>query len=108
MKIKTGVILAVLALLLTGAAAYLYVSNNDGELPVGFVQGNGRLEAEQVEISTQKTNNKNLSGLTSAISAWRLVQSFGQLKNSWHAVPTQMSHQHLVRFGLFGTVNAAH
>ncbi len=51
MKMRTGTILVALALLLTGAAAYVYVSNSDSELPVGFVQGNGRLEAEQVEIA---------------------------------------------------------
>ena len=48
---NTGAILAAAAVLLAAAAAYLFVSDNGAELPAGFVQGNGRIEAEQVEIA---------------------------------------------------------
>lgn len=37
--------------LLTGAAVFLFATENGSELPAGFVQGNGRIEAEQVEIA---------------------------------------------------------
>ncbi len=47
----TGATLATAALLLLAAAAYLFVSENGADLPQGFVQGNGRIEAEQVEIA---------------------------------------------------------
>ncbi|MFV1495458.1 HlyD family efflux transporter periplasmic adaptor subunit [Phaeobacter sp. JH20_02] len=47
----TGVFLTAAAALLLAAAAYLFVSENGAELPEGFVQGNGRIEAEQVEIA---------------------------------------------------------
>lgn len=51
MKKWKSFLLAAMALLLTGAAAYVYVSKDGGVLPSGFVQGNGRIEAEQVEIA---------------------------------------------------------
>ena len=51
MKHTTRIVLATAALLLAGAAAYqLFWVDGEG-LPVGFVQGNGRIEAEQVEIA---------------------------------------------------------
>ncbi|MBO6759070.1 MAG: efflux RND transporter periplasmic adaptor subunit [Roseibium sp.] len=44
--------LALTALLLMGGAvAYYLVTQNNEDLPAGFVQGNGRIEAEQVEIA---------------------------------------------------------
>ncbi|SHH80822.1 HlyD family secretion protein [Marivita hallyeonensis] len=43
--------IAVAALLLAGMAAFMFVSEEGADLPVGFVQGNGRIEAEQVEIA---------------------------------------------------------
>lgn len=46
-----GAILAAMALLLVGAAAFVFLSENDEGLPDVFVQGNGRIEAEQVEIA---------------------------------------------------------
>jgi len=51
MKSRAGKIIAILLLLIASAAAYLLVSNDSEVLPVGFVQGNGRIEAEQVEIA---------------------------------------------------------
>ncbi|MFA3916811.1 HlyD family secretion protein [Ruegeria sp. 2012CJ15-1] len=39
------------ALLLTGVAVFLLTSENGDELPAGFARGNGRIEAEQVEIA---------------------------------------------------------
>ena len=45
------VMLATTALLLAGATAFLLVSDNREDLPEGFVQGNGRIEAEEVEIA---------------------------------------------------------
>ena len=51
MKMGTGAILAAIALLLAGAAAYVFTSKNGEELPAGFVQSNGRIEAEQTEIA---------------------------------------------------------
>ena len=44
-------ILLGLGVLLIGAAAFLSLSNDGEALPEGFVQGNGRIEAEQVEIA---------------------------------------------------------
>ncbi|MEM7547649.1 MAG: HlyD family efflux transporter periplasmic adaptor subunit [Pseudomonadota bacterium] len=38
-------------LVLAGGAAYLLSLKDTGQLPEGFVQGNGRIEAEQVEIA---------------------------------------------------------
>jgi len=49
-KTTTG-ILAATALLIAGAAAYVFVSDSREGLPAGFVQGNGRIEAEQVDIA---------------------------------------------------------
>ncbi|UWQ35348.1 HlyD family efflux transporter periplasmic adaptor subunit (plasmid) [Leisingera sp. M527] len=46
-----GALLAAAAVLLAAAAAYLFVADNGAGLPDGFVQGNGRIEAEQVEIA---------------------------------------------------------
>ena len=43
--------LAFALLLLAGAAAFFLVSENGDQLPAGFAQGNGRIEAEQVEIA---------------------------------------------------------
>ena len=51
MRKATSGILAVTALLIAGAATYEYISDNNEGLPDGFVQGNGRIEAEQVEIA---------------------------------------------------------
>ena len=47
----TGGILAAAALLIAGAATYAFISESRERLPDGFVQGNGRIEAEQVEIA---------------------------------------------------------
>lgn len=49
-KTKTA-ILAVSLLLLSGALAYVLLSEDGEGLPEGFVQGNGRIEAEQVEVA---------------------------------------------------------
>ncbi|MDP5220248.1 HlyD family efflux transporter periplasmic adaptor subunit [Ruegeria sp. 2205SS24-7] len=38
-------------MLIAGAVGYLFLSENENALPDGFVQGNGRIEAEQVEIA---------------------------------------------------------
>ncbi|MEX0339210.1 MAG: HlyD family secretion protein [Arenibacterium sp.] len=38
-------------LLIGGAGIYAYTAENGDDLPPGFVQGNGRIEAEQVEIA---------------------------------------------------------
>lgn len=51
MRKTTIGILAAVALLVAGAATYVFVSENRTGLPAGFVQGNGRIEAEQVEIA---------------------------------------------------------
>ncbi len=51
MKKRLSAMLIVITLLLVGAGAYVLISNGNNELPVGFVQGNGRIEAEQVEIA---------------------------------------------------------
>lgn len=51
MQRKTGAVFAAAAVLLVAAAMYLFVSDDSGDLPDGFVQGNGRIEAEQVEIA---------------------------------------------------------
>lgn len=39
------------AIIIVGAIAYVLITNNHEELPPGFAQGNGRLEAEQIEIA---------------------------------------------------------
>ncbi|KIC23652.1 MULTISPECIES: HlyD family secretion protein [unclassified Leisingera] len=49
-----GALLAAAAVLLSAAAVYLFVSENGAGLPDGFVQGNGRIEAEQVEIAAAR------------------------------------------------------
>ncbi|MEX0339627.1 MAG: HlyD family secretion protein [Arenibacterium sp.] len=46
-----GIFLAVSVFVLGGVAAYMLISDTNDVLPEGFVQGNGRLEAEQVEIA---------------------------------------------------------
>ncbi len=51
MKKTTSGILAAAALLIVGAALYVFFSESREGLPAGFVQGNGRIEAEQVEIA---------------------------------------------------------
>lgn len=51
MRRKTGGILALSVLLVAGVAIYVFVSESRERLPDGFVQGNGRIEAEQVEIA---------------------------------------------------------
>ena len=51
MKTKTNVVLTAVAILLAGAATYVLSQKKDEELPAGFAQGNGRIEAEQVEIA---------------------------------------------------------
>ena len=43
--------LAAIALLVATAVAYLMASTDGEDVPPGFVQGNGRIEAEQVEIA---------------------------------------------------------
>jgi HlyD family secretion protein len=50
MKFRQGVLFLVAALLL-GGVGFLMLSQNEDTLPAGFVQGNGRIEAEQVEIA---------------------------------------------------------
>ena len=47
----TSGIFAATALLIAGAASYVFISESQEGLPAGFVQGNGRIEAEQVEIA---------------------------------------------------------
>ncbi len=51
MNNKRGLVLAASALVVAVIAAYLTVAENGNQLPAGFVQGNGRIEAEQVEIA---------------------------------------------------------
>lgn len=51
MRKTTSGIFAATALLITGAASYVFISESQEGLPAGFVQGNGRIEAEQVEIA---------------------------------------------------------
>jgi len=51
MKTKTGLVLAAIALLIGGAMVYVSVNDSTEGLPAGFVQGNGRIEAEQVDIA---------------------------------------------------------
>ncbi len=51
MRKTTSAILAAAVLLIAGATTYVYVSENREGLPDGFVQGNGRIEAEQVDIA---------------------------------------------------------
>jgi HlyD family secretion protein len=51
MRKTTSGILAATVLLIAGAATYVFISQSHERLPAGFVQGNGRIEAEQVEIA---------------------------------------------------------
>ncbi len=51
MRKTTSGILAATVLLIAGTATYLFISQSHESLPAGFVQGNGRIEAEQVEIA---------------------------------------------------------
>ncbi|MEM1049740.1 MAG: HlyD family efflux transporter periplasmic adaptor subunit [Pseudomonadota bacterium] len=51
MSKTTTIILVGAALLIAGAVTYAFISMNREGLPTGFVQGNGRIEAEQVEIA---------------------------------------------------------
>ena len=51
MRKATSGILAAAALLIAGAATFMFISESQEGLPAGFVQGNGRIEAEQVEIA---------------------------------------------------------
>ncbi|WP_171123483.1 MULTISPECIES: HlyD family secretion protein [unclassified Ruegeria] len=46
-----SVFLILAGLVVAGALLYVVVAEDGDELPVGFVQGNGRVEAEQVEIA---------------------------------------------------------
>ncbi|WP_171239053.1 HlyD family secretion protein [Ruegeria sp. HKCCA5763] len=46
-----SVFLILAGLVIAGALLYVVVAEDGDELPVGFVQGNGRVEAEQVEIA---------------------------------------------------------
>ncbi len=48
---RMSVALVATALLCAGVVAYVFTLNEGGGLPDGFVQGNGRIEAEQVEIA---------------------------------------------------------
>lgn len=50
-KTAKQLIFVAIALLLGGAVVYMSISENNEGLPVGFAQGNGRIEAEQVEIA---------------------------------------------------------
>ncbi|WP_299698854.1 HlyD family efflux transporter periplasmic adaptor subunit [uncultured Tateyamaria sp.] len=51
MNNAVGTFLAVAVLLIGGFAAYFFATDNLEGVPEGFVQGNGRIEAEQVEIA---------------------------------------------------------
>ncbi len=51
MKKTTSGILVTMALVIAGVATYVFISESREALPPGFVQGNGRLEAEQVDIA---------------------------------------------------------
>lgn len=51
MKKYSLVYLALAVLVIAGTLLYSIVSNGSDHLPDGFVQGNGRIEAEQVEIA---------------------------------------------------------
>jgi HlyD family secretion protein len=51
MRKTTSGILAATVLVIAGAATYVFISQSHERLPAGFVQGNGRIEAEQVEIA---------------------------------------------------------
>ncbi|WP_295317483.1 HlyD family efflux transporter periplasmic adaptor subunit [Roseobacter sp.] len=51
MKQWKNILLIATALLLAGAAAVMVSQKDNNALPSGFVQGNGRIEAEQVDIA---------------------------------------------------------
>ena len=51
MNALTKFALGVVALVFVGLVSYSFISDNHNGLPEGFTQGNGRLEAEQVEIA---------------------------------------------------------
>ncbi len=51
MRKTTGGILTAAALLIAAAATYAFISESRERLPDGFVKGNGRIEAEQIEIA---------------------------------------------------------
>lgn len=51
MKSTTVIAVAVSAMGVAGAVAYGLFFQNRGDLPAGFVQGNGRIKAEQVEVA---------------------------------------------------------
>lgn len=48
---KSSIFLVAAVLVLAGAVIVTLMSDTDEALPVGFVQGNGRIEADQVEIA---------------------------------------------------------
>ncbi|MCF6431159.1 HlyD family efflux transporter periplasmic adaptor subunit [Leisingera sp. MMG026] len=66
-----GALFAAAAVLLTAAAVYLLVAENGADLPDGFVQGNGRIEAEQVEIAPARAGRvaKVMAGEGSLVAA---------------------------------------
>ena len=51
MKVSRVAIAGLLVVVIGGAVAYVQMSQTGDQLPEGFVQGNGRIEAEQVEIA---------------------------------------------------------
>lgn len=51
MKLTHGALILVLVLVFGGGVRFLLVSQGEDPLPSGFVKGNGRIEAEQVEIA---------------------------------------------------------
>ena len=71
MNRKTVLILVAVAMLLMGASIYVFVAEKSEGLPGGFVQGNGRIEAEQVEIAPTIAGrvSKVLSSEGSLVSA---------------------------------------
>ena len=51
--IKKSVTIVVLVLLAGVLASYLYINKNKNAVPHGFLKGNGRLEATEVDIATK-------------------------------------------------------
>ena len=51
--IKKSVAIVVLVLLVGTIAFYLYINKDKNAVPQGFVKGNGRLEATEVDIATK-------------------------------------------------------
>ncbi|MCK7475288.1 MAG: biotin/lipoyl-binding protein [Rhodopseudomonas palustris] len=51
--IKKSVTIVVLVLLAGALAFYLYINKDKNAVPQGFVMGNGRLEATEVDIATK-------------------------------------------------------